>query len=150
MAGLEGDDSRFRDQARALGIGEWMHWVGRIPHEELPAYLNTATVFLSIPSVDATAVSLLEAMASGAPIVVTDLPSAAEWIRDGETGLVIPPRDGAALVGAIGRYLGDEGLGKDVGGRAEEEVRSRADHDRSMARVEEIYYSLVEGSTPSS
>jgi glycosyltransferase involved in cell wall biosynthesis len=148
MAGLEGDDARFRDQARALEIGEWMHWVGRIPHDELPAYLNTATAFLSIPSVDATAVSLLEAMACRAPIVATDLPSAAEWIRDGETGLVIPPRDGDALVEAIGCYLESSDLRERVGRTAEEDVRSRADHDTNMTRVEEIYYSLVEGRDP--
>jgi glycosyltransferase involved in cell wall biosynthesis len=149
MAGLEGDDARFQEQARELEIGNWMHWVGRIPHEDLPAYLNTANAFLSIPSVDATAVSLLEAMACGSPIVATDLPSATEWIRDGETGLVIPPRDEDALVKAIERYLGDPDPRGKVGRQAEEDGRSRADHERNMARVEEIYYALVEGSNPS-
>jgi glycosyltransferase involved in cell wall biosynthesis len=145
MAGNEGDDARFRKRAEELGADAWFHWVGRIPHHELPAYLNAATVFLSVPSVDATAVSLLEAMACRSPVVATDLPSALEWIRDGETGVTVAPRDADGLADSIVRLLDDPGLRERVGRAAETEVRSRADHDRNMARVEEIYYGLAEG-----
>jgi glycosyltransferase involved in cell wall biosynthesis len=149
IAGNEGDDRRFREEAARRGVGEWMHWVGRVPHEDLPAYLGAATVFLTVPSVDATAVSLLEAMACGSAVVATSLPSAAEWIRDGETGLLVPPRDGNALVEAITRYLNDPGLRERVGTGAEGEVRARADHDRHMERMETIYRAFAAGTVPS-
>lgn len=148
IAGNEGEDRAFRARAEAVGLRDRVHWVGRIPHGELPAYLNAATVFLTVPSVDATAVSLLEAMACRCAIVATDLPSAAEWIRDGDTGLTVPPRDADALVGAIVLYLGDPGLRRRVGEAAEGVVRAKADHDRSMARVEDLYYDLVAGRVP--
>jgi glycosyltransferase involved in cell wall biosynthesis len=148
FAGLEGDDRRLRERAERAGLAGWAHWVGRIPHRELPAYLNAATVFLTVPSVDATAVSLLEAMACGGAVVATALPSASEWIRDGETGLAISPRDGEALVTAIDRYLSDPDLRARVGRAAELEVRARADHDQHMSRVLEIYTSLIEGRHP--
>jgi len=144
VAGNEGDDARFREQAARTGVGDWMHWPGRIPHRELPAWINASTVFLTVPSVDATAVSLLEAMACRAAVVATDLPSAAEWITDGETGLAVPPRDTGALVGAVSRFLEDPGLRRRTGEAAEAVVRARADHDRNMARVETLYYDLVE------
>jgi glycosyltransferase involved in cell wall biosynthesis len=145
FAGNEGDDAAFR--ARAKGA-EWMHWVGRIPHAELPAWIQAATVFVTVPSVDATAVSLLEAMACRAAIVASDLPSAREWIRDGETGLVVKERDGDALVGAILRFLSDRALRERVGKKAEAEVRARADHDRNMQRMEEIYVAFAHGRVP--
>jgi glycosyltransferase involved in cell wall biosynthesis len=148
VAGLEGDDARFRDQAETAGMTGWIHWVGRIPHPELPAYLNAASVFLSVPSVDATAVSLLEAMACGTPVVATNLPSAVEWIRDGETGLTVPVRDADALVDAVDQFLSDPDLGGRLGRRAHDEVRAHANHDRNMSRVEDIYYRLVEGARP--
>ncbi len=148
IAGNEGDDARFREHAGRLGLRDRVHWVGRIPHAELPGYLTASTVFLTVPSVDATAVSLLEAMACRGAVVASDLPSAAEWIRDGETGLLVPPRDPDALVAAIARFLSDPGLRRRLGEAAEGVVRAKADHDRSMARVEEIYYSLVAGRSP--
>jgi len=148
IAGNEGDDSAFRALAERAGLVDRVHWVGRIPHRELPAYLNAATVFLTIPSVDATAVSLLEAMACRCAVVATDLPSAAEWIRDGETGLAVPPRDDDRLVEAVVRLLGDPALRRRLGKAAQTVVRAKADHDRNMARVETIYRDLVAGRRP--
>lgn len=148
IAGNEGDDARFREHARSVGLTDRVHWVGRIPHAELPQWLAASTVFLTIPSVDATAVSLLEAMACRCAIVATDLPSAVEWIVDGQTGLAVKPRDAEGLVEAICRFLGDVPLRARVGEAAEKVVRAKADHDRNMARVEDIYYALVAGRNP--
>jgi glycosyltransferase involved in cell wall biosynthesis len=131
-----------------MGLDRNVHWVGRIPHEELPAYLNAATVFVTVPSVDATAVSLLEAMACRCAVVATALPSALEWIRHEVTGLAVPPRNGDALVAAVTRLIGAPRLRDRLGEAAESEVRARADHDRNMGRVEAIYRSLVEGRLP--
>jgi L-malate glycosyltransferase len=145
FAGNEGDDAAFK--ARSKGA-DWMHWVGRIPHPELPAWIGAATVFVTVPSVDATAVSLLEAMACRAAIVASDLPSAREWIRDGETGLVVKARDESGLVRAIERFLSDAALRERVGRGAEGEVRTRADHDRNMQRMEDIYIAFAKGRVP--
>jgi glycosyltransferase involved in cell wall biosynthesis len=93
-------------------------------------------------------VSLLEAMACGAAVVATDLPSAAEWIVNDRTGLTVAPRDEEALQAAVARYLGDPDLRRRLGAAAERLVRERADHDRNMSRVEEIYGALVEGRRP--
>jgi glycosyltransferase involved in cell wall biosynthesis len=148
FGGLEGNDERFRREAERKGMTGWVHWLGRIPHGELPAVLGVADAFLTVPSVDATAVSLLEAMACGTPVVASDLPSATEWVRDGETGLVVPPRNATALVNAVDRLLSDGALRARLGRAAREVVAERADHDRHMQRVEEIYYDLAEGRSP--
>ena len=121
-----------------------MHWVGRIPHGDLAGHVNACDVFLTIPSVDATAVSLLEAMACERAIVATNLPSAAEWIVENETGLTVVPRDEDGLVKAILRFLGDAELRGRVGSAAGTFVRQHADHNKNMQRVEDIYYALVE------
>jgi len=148
FAGLEGDDGRFREEAERKGMTGWVHWLGRIPHAELPEVLGIADAFLTVPSVDATAVSLLEAMACGTAVVASDLPSATEWVVHGETGLIVPPRDGKRLVTAVDRLLSDGGLRTRLGRAARQVVTERADHDRHMQRVEEIYYDLVAGRTP--
>jgi glycosyltransferase involved in cell wall biosynthesis len=146
FSGYEGDPTPFAEAARAAGLTERTHFVGRIPHERFAEYLLAADVFLSVPSVDATAVSLLEAMACGRAIVVSSLASAMEWIVDGVSGLVVPPRDEAALLAAMRRLVDDAELRKRCGALCVLEVRGRADHARNMDRVERLYRALVQGS----
>jgi len=143
MAGLEGSDAGFRRLAAKLGADRSMIFLGRIPHDELPDYVAASDVFVSVPSVDATAVSLLEAMACGRAIVVSDLPSATEWVTAGVNGEVVPPRNVEALAKAIVKLCGDPELRKAYGERSLEIVRKRADHYENMRRMEEIYYRLA-------
>jgi glycosyltransferase involved in cell wall biosynthesis len=145
MAGLEGSDGRFREMAGRTGAAESMRFLGRIPHDELPDYVAASDVFVTVPSVDATAVSLLEAMACGSAIVVTNLPSATEWISDGVNGEVIAPRDVRALAEGIVKLAGNRALRKEYGDRCVEIVRSRADHAANMEKMEGIYRRLLEG-----
>ena len=92
IAGNEGDDSALRALAAELSLDRGVHFVGKIPHDELPAYLVASDAFLSVPSVDATAVSLLEAMACGTPVVAFDVgglvegnsPFQTAWLSDEE------------------------------------------------------------------
>lgn len=144
FAGNEGDDAEFRKLAGALGIDDRAHFVGRIPHDELPGYMVASDAFITVPSVDATAVSLLEAMACGSPVVVSDLASSLEWVIDGESGLVVPPRDPDALTAAILRLIGSPDLRASLGARAVATMVERADHRMHMARMEELAIALVE------
>lgn len=144
FAGNEGEDTEFRKMAEALGLDERTHFVGKIPHERFSSYLVAADVFVSVPSVDATAVSLLEAMACGTSVIVSDLASSLEWVEDGRSGLAIPARDGEALERAILRLLESADLRKRMGREAVKTIRERADHRAHMARMEELATDLVE------
>jgi glycosyltransferase involved in cell wall biosynthesis len=144
IAGNEGDDTELRTLAESLGIDERAHFVGKIPHQELAAWLVTSDAFLSVPSVDATAVSLLEAMACGTPVVVSSLDSALEWVTDGESGLVVPPRDQAALESAILTLIDSPEKRKIFGAASAALVAARADHEAHMARMEKLMVELVE------
>ena len=74
IAGYEGDDSGVRAQAERLGVAHAVRFLGRVPHETLQDVVAAADVYITIPSLDATAVSLLEAMAAGKAIVASALP----------------------------------------------------------------------------
>jgi len=139
FAGYEGDQSPFRALAERAGLTRQAHFVGRIPHEDFADYLVASDVFVSVPSVDATAVSLLEAMACGCAIVVSSLASSLEWIRAGENGLVVPPRDEGALVGALRKLLDDAALRARFGKLCAKEVRQRADHELNMQWMLRLY-----------
>ncbi|CAO4145698.1 glycosyltransferase family 4 protein [Methylorubrum extorquens] len=69
--------------------------------------------------------TMLAAMALGKPLVVNDAPGVRNYVRDGETGVVIPRDDPAALVASLCRLLRDEPLRTRLGAAAEREVRQR-------------------------
>jgi len=144
FAGNEGDDAEFRGMAEGLGLDGRTHFVGKIPHDEFASYLVASDIFVSVPSVDATAVSLLEAMACGSSVVVSRLASSLEWVTDGRTGLSVTARDGAELEGAIVRLIESPQLRHDLGAAAVGTIRDRADHREHMARMEELAIDLVE------
>lgn len=97
---------RIRSLISAKGLDPHCRIVDTVPYEQMPALYRTADVTISIPFSDATPMSLLEAMATGSVPVVSDLPSLREWVRPGETGFLVDPKDPAAvaqaLVGALG------------------------------------------------
>lgn len=80
--------------------------LGRVPHDALPPYHAAVELFIA-PAVggESFGIVLVEAMAAGLPIVATDIPGYREVVRDGIEGILIPPRDPAALAAAVRRLL---------------------------------------------
>ena len=74
----------LKKQVADLGIAGHVSFAGWVNKEDNSAYYARAKVFLSIPETDATAVSLLEAMAAGCIPVVSDLPANREWVEHGK------------------------------------------------------------------
>nr|MEE4269396.1 glycosyltransferase [Candidatus Krumholzibacteria bacterium] len=145
FAGYEGDPEPFREMAREAGIEDVMAMVGRLPHEEFATALNACDVFISVPSVDATAVSLLEAMSCASGVIISNLASSVEWVTDGESGLVVPPRDAEALADAMLRFARDEDFRHRAGQKALESARTHAGFEANMRHVDTLFRQLVEG-----
>jgi glycosyltransferase involved in cell wall biosynthesis len=143
FAAYDGEGEDLRKRADALGVGDAVRFVGRIEHAQLPEAIGAADVFVTVPSLDATAVSLLEAMACGKAIVASDLPSNREWIVHGETGFIVPPRDAGALAACALDLLGDEAMRRRFGARCVEAARERAGYTENMLRAESLCEELV-------
>ena len=77
-------------EAKNLKIGDFVQFLGRIPHDAMLNLLSQTDIYVSTSLCDGTSVSLLEALGSGAFPVVTDIPSNREWISDGENGFLVP------------------------------------------------------------
>lgn len=75
-------------------------------------------------------VVLLEAMAFGKPVVTTESPGTVDFVRDGENGLLVPPKDPAALCAAMERLWRDDALREALGVAAVRDMRERASADR--------------------
>ncbi|MFN7270510.1 MAG: glycosyltransferase, partial [bacterium] len=82
---------------------------------------------------------LVEAMASGIPVVTTRVSGIPELVEDGETGLLVEPRDPVALAGAIRRLLATPELRAEFGRRGSERVRQEFDARRNIAALKKLF-----------
>ncbi len=118
----DGDlDQALRAQAQAIGIAERTVFAGH--RTDAPDLLGALDVFCISSLYEGTPLALFEAMASGKAIVSTAVDGCREVLTEGETGLLVPPSDAAALAGALDRVLGDAGLRAGLGARAREASR---------------------------
>jgi glycosyltransferase involved in cell wall biosynthesis len=79
----------LKELSKQLGITKKVDFVGWLNKDQNSSFYQKARLYVSIPTSDATSISLLEAMASGCIPVVSDLPANAEWITDGINGVVV-------------------------------------------------------------
>ena len=144
FSGYEGDPAPFWKMATEAGINDVSKFMGRIPHSDFATVLAGSDVFISVPSVDATAVSLLEAMSCSSAIIVSDLPSSVEWVKDGVSAKVVPPENIELLASAMLEYADDHDSRKAFGAKAMEYAHKVAGFDSNMEYVNRIFKSLVE------
>ena len=110
----------------------------------MPSWFRSADVYVSCAQSDGTSVSLLEAMATGLPVVVTDLPSNREWVDDGQSGWLAPANSAEQFAN---RFLRATRLNPDqrnlVALRNQRIVEERADWDRNFPRLLKMYELLT-------
>ena len=98
---------------------------GFVPHDELQGLYARAAVVACPSRREGFGVACLEAMAHGRPVVATAVGGLRDLVIDGETGLVVPPRDPGALRSALERLLGDPVLRRRLGAAGRERARER-------------------------
>ena len=90
IAGIGSERENLERQVKDLNISSSVQFLGWVNHEEMPKLLSRADIYISTSLDDGTSVSLLEAMASGAFPIVTDIPANREWITTGQNGFLVP------------------------------------------------------------
>jgi len=135
--GLERE--RLKKEVDRLGIAASVAFLGKIPHEDMPSLLAETDVYVSTSLSDGTSVSLLEAMASGAFPVVTDIAANKEWITDGMNGFLVPIEDETSLAQKIVQSLRNEKLMERARQGNWEAVREKAYLEHHMEHLRTIY-----------
>lgn len=128
------------EQARRLGIAERVVFAGH--RSDVPPLLGAIDVFCIASLYEGTPLTLFEAMAAGKPVVSTSVDGCREVIEDGRTGLLVPPRDPAALAAALLRVLDDSELRLRLGENALAASR-RYDVDACVRQIQDVYEELL-------
>jgi glycosyltransferase involved in cell wall biosynthesis len=139
-------EGALRARVAALGMASRVAFLTGLRDEAIRQLYRTCDVFV-LPSTERTeafGLVQVEAMASGLPVVSTDLPTGVPWVNEhGVTGLVVPPGDAAALAGGLRRLLGDPALRATLGRAG----RRRAVERFARARMVDRFVEVVESVT---
>ena len=127
-------------ESERLGVRERVEFGFR---DDVPDLLETLDV-VALPSwTEGLPIVLLEAMAHGRPVVATPVGGTPELVTDGETGLLVPPRDPEALAAALRRVLDDPDLARRLGTAARARVAERFTAAEQARRTLAIYDDVV-------
>jgi L-malate glycosyltransferase len=111
LVGSGSQEPALRSDAAALAV-ENVTFAGRVAPSEIHRYYADADIYVQAPSIDNMPLSVLEAFASGLPVVSTDVGGVPSILRDGIDGLLVRENDDAALADQITRLLRDPALGR--------------------------------------
>ena len=127
--------------AQNLGISSRVIFTG--DRSDIPALLAIMDIFVLASLFEGLPNAVLEAMAMGKPVVATTVGGTPEVVKDGVTGLLVPPRDPDALAQAINALLSDQDRSQAMGKAARERVKRYFTVERMVERTEALYEELI-------
>jgi glycosyltransferase involved in cell wall biosynthesis len=135
----------FRARAVRRGVGERVHFLGAIPHPELPDVLRACDLFLlTTEPPESFGIVLIEAMACGLPVVATDYPGVRAVVVEGATGLLARQGDSADVARCLAELHDMGAEGRAAMGRA---GRERAEREwnwpRLLDRMDDAYEQAI-------
>jgi glycosyltransferase involved in cell wall biosynthesis/phosphoheptose isomerase len=131
--------------ARDLGVADRFVLTGQRAHEAMPAIYRSADVVLAVPWYEPFGITPLEAAACGRPLVGSAVGGLLDSVEDGVTGVLVPPRDVAALADAVRDLLDDPEGAARMGRRARARAVERFDWSVVCRRTEEVLEAAAGG-----
>ncbi len=148
VSGIGPDVGATRSRAAALGLGGRVEFAGYSSYADAPSAYRRGDVFVSPTYSEGFSNTILEAMASGLPIVSTRAVGVVDCLEHGRDALLVEPRDAVGLADAIARLLDDAPLRRRLARRALADVRRLYSWGTVGRQILEVY-DRVAGSSPS-
>lgn len=136
--------AQLADEARERGLGGRVLALGH--RQDVPAILAASDVVVdaSYAGLGITG-SIREALACERPVIATDLEGMPELVTNGETGLLVPPRDVKAMAAAMLRVIGDPAMARAMARAGRKRVEARFSMSAKIDATEALYRRLLEG-----
>jgi glycosyltransferase involved in cell wall biosynthesis len=144
-----GGGSRLEDLRRYAarrGVAARVHFLGH--RDDVPALLADSDVFALTSRSEAFPNSVIEAMAAGLPLVVTNVGGVAELIDHRRNGVLVPPDDPRAVAAALRELMTNPQQAAALGEAARQTVEARFSFDRMVRSFEELYLDLLHRHAP--
>jgi glycosyltransferase involved in cell wall biosynthesis len=135
---------RLRGLAEQLGVAKRVRLAGQVPRTRMPELLRSADVVACVPWYEPFGIVPLEAMACGVPVLATAVGGLTDTVVDGVTGVLVPPRRGAALASALKALLVDPVKRTFFGAAGRDRVESRYPWSMIAEQTARVYASCLD------
>jgi glycosyltransferase involved in cell wall biosynthesis len=141
----------LEESARRQDLRERIHFAGEQSQNYVRAALRDCDVFVLASAPDERGASdifptvIAEAMATGKPVVSTTVAGIPELVANGETGLLVPPRDARALANAMEQFAGNENLRGDFGRAGRLRIEQKFTIEKTIEPLLERFEQITEG-----
>ncbi|MFH0796693.1 MAG: glycosyltransferase family 4 protein [Candidatus Omnitrophota bacterium] len=128
--------------AESLGIRDAVVFAGLLPPEEIPRLVSALDLLVHVSLREGLPKAVAQALASGVPVVASDVDGTKEVVIDGITGYLVPPKDTPALSSAILSSLRNPEKSRIMAQTGQKFIRENFTVEKMTARIEEIYLLL--------
>jgi len=125
------------------GVLDRIHFGGQVRQNDLPRWYHMADIYISPSHVDGSSVSLMEALASGLPCLVSDIPGNREWIVEGQNGWLFRDGDADDLAEKILHAIKSRRSFKKIGDSARKTAEQKADWKKNFGKLLEAYEKVL-------
>jgi glycosyltransferase involved in cell wall biosynthesis len=136
-------EEQFRERAEASGLARHFVFTGLVPPSEIPALAGIMDLLVHVSLREGLPRALPQALAAGKPVVAYDCDGAREVCITGETGILVPPRDGDGLLNAIAKLAADEPLRRKLGERGRALVKEQFGVEKMVEEIYRLYRRLL-------
>jgi len=142
LVGNGEDRGKLEKLVKEFVLEKHVIFVGKVPNEKVPEYMVASDVFV-LPSLsEGFPVVILEAMASGLPIVATKVGGLPEIIKDGENGFLVEPKNPKEIAEKVLLLLEDDELRERISRSFKEKVKNYS-WESVVKRLEEVYQRCI-------
>ncbi|MCG1027059.1 glycosyltransferase [Virgibacillus halodenitrificans] len=134
----------LKQLADQLGIKERTAFVGAIPNNEVPKYINQMDIYCAFSRSESFGVAVLEASACEVPVVVSNVGGLPEVVQDGVTGYICNLDDLGKMADKLYELVMDEGKRAEFGRNGRKFVRNHYEWQQNVAEMEKIYKKIVQ------
>lgn len=134
-------DAGLEARARSLGLTQEFRYLG-FRDKPLPFY-RLFSVMVLPSSIEGFSLAILEAMASGVPVIASDAGGNAEAVVEGETGFLFPPADPAPLGAALRALYADRARARAMGERSRARLLEHFTIERTVEKTERVYEEVL-------
>jgi glycosyltransferase involved in cell wall biosynthesis len=134
----------FRSRAAEAGVADRVHFLGAVPHAELPDVLRAADIFLlTTEPPESFGIVLIEAMACALPVIATDYPGVRAVVADEVTGLLVPRGDPEAVAAALRDLAAEPERRREMGERGRSKALSEWSWPKLVGRMDSVYAEAI-------